>query len=137
MTRWTVNGDYTLATEDPTPLLVGIRREPDHNGVPGAGRAGRLPVDRHGDFSCPRPRKTNSFKGELGRANAGDIAFAITSFLVMSGYLRNIGENIRMAQRGLADVEDVARYATTAPQVLDGPARRASAASWARSSSTG
>ena len=29
----------------------------------------------------------------------------------MSGYLRNMGDNIRMLQRGLADVEDVARYA--------------------------
>jgi len=44
-----------------------------------------------------------------GAASAGDVAFVITSFLVMSGYLRNIGDNIRMAQRGLADIEDVAR----------------------------
>jgi ATP-binding cassette subfamily B protein len=56
-----------------------------------------------------------------GQASAGGVAFVITSFLVMSGYLRNIGENIRMAQRGLADVEDVARYARTAPQVADAP----------------
>jgi len=54
-----------------------------------------------------------------GRAGAGDVAFVITSFLVMSGYLRNIGDNIRMAQRGLADIEDVARYAQTAPQIRD------------------
>ncbi|MEO8813146.1 MAG: ABC transporter ATP-binding protein [Caulobacteraceae bacterium] len=54
-----------------------------------------------------------------GEASAGDVAFVITSFLVMSGYLRNIGENIRMLQRGLADVEDVARYARTQPQVPD------------------
>jgi ATP-binding cassette subfamily B protein len=56
-----------------------------------------------------------------GDASAGDVAFVITSFLVMSGYLRDIGENIRMCQRGLADVEDVARYARTAPQVADRP----------------
>ncbi|MGH7016025.1 MAG: ABC transporter ATP-binding protein, partial [Caulobacteraceae bacterium] len=54
-----------------------------------------------------------------GQASAGDVTFVITSFLLMSGYLRNIGENIRMLQRGLADVEDVARYATIAPQVAD------------------
>ncbi|WP_309605772.1 ABC transporter ATP-binding protein [Phenylobacterium sp.] len=54
-----------------------------------------------------------------GRASAGDIAFAITSFMLMSGYLRNVGDNIRMAQRGLDDSEDVARYATMAPQVRD------------------
>jgi ATP-binding cassette subfamily B protein len=54
-----------------------------------------------------------------GQASAGDVAFVITSFLVMSGYLRNIGDNIRMMQRGLADIEDVADYARTAPQVAD------------------
>jgi ATP-binding cassette subfamily B protein len=57
-----------------------------------------------------------------GEGAAGDVAFVITSFLVMSGYLRNIGDNIRMAQRGLADVEDVARFARTDPQVADRPA---------------
>jgi ATP-binding cassette subfamily B protein len=59
-----------------------------------------------------------------GRAGAGDIAFAVTSFMLMTGYLRNIGDNIRMAQRGLDDSEDVARYASTAPQVLDAPDAR-------------
>ena len=57
-----------------------------------------------------------------GRATAGDIAFAITSFMLMSSYLRNIGDNIRMAQRGLDDSEDVARYARMDQQVLDAPA---------------
>ncbi|HEX7761063.1 MAG TPA: ABC transporter ATP-binding protein [Caulobacteraceae bacterium] len=57
-----------------------------------------------------------------GRASPGNVGQVITAFLIMSGYLRNIGENIRMAQRGLADVEDVARYATTPPQVADRPA---------------
>ncbi|HEY5072728.1 MAG TPA: ABC transporter ATP-binding protein [Caulobacteraceae bacterium] len=56
-----------------------------------------------------------------GQAGGGDVAFVIASFLLMSGYLRNIGDNIRMMQRGLADVEDVARYARTAPQVADAP----------------
>jgi ATP-binding cassette subfamily B protein len=54
-----------------------------------------------------------------GDASAGDVAFVVTTFLVMSGYLRNIGDNIRMAQKALADVEDVARYARTPPQVAD------------------
>ncbi len=59
-----------------------------------------------------------------GRADAGDIAFAITSFMLMTGYLRNIGDNIRMAQRGLDDAQDVAAYATTPPQVSDAPDAR-------------
>ena len=57
----------------------------------------------------------------LGQATAADVTFVITAFLLMSGYLRNIGDNIRMLQRGLADVEDVARYARTTPQVPDPP----------------
>jgi ATP-binding cassette subfamily B protein len=56
-----------------------------------------------------------------GRASAGDVAFVVTSFMLMSGYLRNIGDNIRMAQRALADVEDVASFARMAPQVPDQP----------------
>ncbi len=56
-----------------------------------------------------------------GEASAGGVAFVITSFLVMNGYLRNIGDNLRMAQRGLADIEDVAVYARTPPQVADAP----------------
>src|SRR5579862_6467346 len=60
-----------------------------------------------------------------GQATPGDVAFVITSFMLMTGYLRNIGDNIRMTQKGLDDVEDVARYSTMAPQVLDGPAAAA------------
>ena len=56
-----------------------------------------------------------------GKATPGDVAFGITAFLVMSGYLRNIGENVRMLQKGLDDVEDVARFAGIAPQVADRP----------------
>lgn len=57
-----------------------------------------------------------------GRASVGDITFAVTAFMLMSGYLRNIGENIRTAQKGMDDIEDVARYAQTTPQVPDPPA---------------
>jgi len=67
---------------------------------------------------------------QQGLATTGDIAFAITSFMLMTSYLRNIGENIRMAQRGLDDTEDVARFAITEPQVADpanAPAFRADA----------
>lgn len=56
-----------------------------------------------------------------GKATPGDVAFGITAFLVMSGYLRNIGENVRMLQKGLDDVEDVARFAEIEPQVADIP----------------
>ncbi|HEY1750443.1 MAG TPA: ABC transporter ATP-binding protein, partial [Caulobacteraceae bacterium] len=54
-----------------------------------------------------------------GKAAAKDVTFVITTFLIMSGYLRNMGDNVRMLQRGLADVEDVARYARMTPEVRD------------------
>jgi ATP-binding cassette subfamily B protein len=56
-----------------------------------------------------------------GKATTGDVVYAITAFLQMSGYLRNIGENVRMMQKGIDDVEDVAGYARMAPQVADAP----------------
>jgi ATP-binding cassette subfamily B protein len=55
------------------------------------------------------------------QAQAGDVAFAITAFLLMSGYLRNFGENVRNLQKGLDDTEAVAGYMRTAPQVADRP----------------
>jgi len=54
-----------------------------------------------------------------GRATPGDIAFGITTFMQMNGYLRNIGENVRMFQKGVDDVEDVANYARMSAQVAD------------------
>jgi ATP-binding cassette subfamily B protein len=54
-----------------------------------------------------------------GQASAGDVAFVITSFMLMSGYLRNVGENIRMLQKGMDDVEDMARYSRTEAEVQD------------------
>jgi ATP-binding cassette subfamily B protein len=56
-----------------------------------------------------------------GRADGAAVVYVITTFMIMSGYLRNMGDNIRMLQRGLTDVEDVARYARTTPDVLDAP----------------
>ncbi len=54
-----------------------------------------------------------------GRATAGDVAFGVTAYMLMGGYLRNVGENIRMLQKGLDDVEDVAMFLRTSPQVAD------------------
>jgi ATP-binding cassette subfamily B protein len=56
-----------------------------------------------------------------GTATPGDVAFAITAFMLMSGYLRNLGENIRMLQKGLDDAEDVAAWNRLAPQIADAP----------------
>ncbi|MGH1558359.1 hypothetical protein ACRAWD_12465 [Caulobacter segnis] len=46
--------------------------------------------------------------------------------MLMSGHLRNLGENIRMLQKGIDDTEDVAAWTTLQPQIADAPARRIS-----------
>lgn len=54
-----------------------------------------------------------------GRATAGDAVFAITSFLLVSGYLRTLGENVQNLQKGIADIEDVVAYALHKENVVD------------------
>ena len=54
-----------------------------------------------------------------GRATPGDVAFAISAFALMSGYLRNFGELTRQFQRGIDNAMDVAVYERTPPQVAD------------------
>ena len=54
-----------------------------------------------------------------GKATAGDVAFAITAFMLMNGYLKNVGEQIRMLQKSLDDTEDVAGYMNQHPAVAD------------------
>lgn len=54
-----------------------------------------------------------------GRATAGDAVFAITSFLLVSGYLRTLGENVQNLQKGIADIEDVVAYAMEQAEVVD------------------
>jgi ATP-binding cassette subfamily B protein len=56
-----------------------------------------------------------------GRASAGDAAFALTSFFVIMGYLRNLGETVQMLQRGFSDIEDVVAYAKQQADILDRP----------------
>ncbi len=56
-----------------------------------------------------------------GRATAGDAVFAITAFLLVSGYLRTLGENVQNLQKGIADIEDVVAYALEREEVLDRP----------------
>jgi ATP-binding cassette subfamily B protein len=67
-----------------------------------------------------------------GQAKPGDVAFAITSFMLMSGYMRNFGEITRMLQRGLDDTMDVAAYMRTEPQAADRPGAADLAAAIAR-----
>ncbi len=46
---------------------------------------------------------------QAGVAAAGDITFVITSFLVLQGYLRDIGQHVRNLQRSVNDMEELVR----------------------------
>ncbi|HEY1751203.1 MAG TPA: ABC transporter ATP-binding protein, partial [Caulobacteraceae bacterium] len=54
-------------------------------------------------------------------AGPEDVVFAITSFIVMAGYMRNFSDITRMLQKGLDDTQDVASYMLTPPQLADPP----------------
>ncbi|MEQ8281553.1 MAG: ABC transporter ATP-binding protein [Parvibaculum sp.] len=54
-----------------------------------------------------------------GEATPGDIAYAMTSYLLINGYLRDIGFHMQNLQRGINEIEDVIRYADTAPEDHD------------------
>jgi ATP-binding cassette subfamily B protein len=57
-----------------------------------------------------------------GRASAGDVAYVFTSFMLVNGYLRDVGQHIRVAQQAVNDIEDVVVYAMTPPEIVDAPA---------------
>ena len=52
-------------------------------------------------------------------ATPGDIAFAISAFLLMAGHLRNFGDTMRQFQRGIDDLMDAVVFLRTPPQVAD------------------
>jgi len=56
-----------------------------------------------------------------GQATTGDVLFAVTSFMLMAGYLRNVGEIVQQLQKGIDDLTDVAEFLATPPQVDDRP----------------
>jgi ATP-binding cassette subfamily B protein len=54
-----------------------------------------------------------------GRATPGDATFAITSFFLVSGYLRALGEHFQMLQKGFAEIEDVVAYSGQDAEIVD------------------
>jgi ATP-binding cassette subfamily B protein len=56
-----------------------------------------------------------------GQANAGDVAVVLTAYFVLHGYLRNMSQNVRELQRGLADMQELVGLSHQAPDVRDRP----------------
>jgi ATP-binding cassette subfamily B protein len=56
-----------------------------------------------------------------GQASAGDIAFVLTSFFVLQGYLRDIGTHIRNLQRSINDMEELVDFQSEPLGIEDVP----------------
>jgi ATP-binding cassette subfamily B protein len=56
-----------------------------------------------------------------GRATPGDVAFVLTSFFVIQGYLRDIGMHIRNLQRSVNDMEELVDFHAEPIGVPDRP----------------
>ncbi|RWE77099.1 ABC transporter ATP-binding protein [Mesorhizobium sp.] len=59
-----------------------------------------------------------------GQASAGDVAFVLTSFFVLQGYLRDIGTHIRNLQRSVNDMEELVDFQSEPLGIEDWPGAR-------------
>ncbi|NMJ41757.1 ABC transporter ATP-binding protein [Roseomonas sp. JC162] len=55
----------------------------------------------------------------LGRASAGDVVAALTMYLVVQGYLRDVGYHISNLQRSVNELEDAVALEATRPAIAD------------------
>ena len=51
-----------------------------------------------------------------GRASPGDVAFGVSAFLLIAGYLRSLPEALRLLRRGLDELLEAASFALAAPE---------------------
>ena len=56
-----------------------------------------------------------------GQAGAGDVAVVLTTYFVLHGYLRNMSQNVRELQRGLADMQELVGLSVQEFTVRDVP----------------
>ncbi len=59
-----------------------------------------------------------------GQATAGDIAFVLTSFFLLQGYLRDIGQHVRNLQKSVNDMEELVDMQAQPFGVADRPGSR-------------
>ena len=57
----------------------------------------------------------------VGRATAGDITFVLTSYFIVHGYLRDIGQHVRNLQRSANEMEEMVQFHSQPLGVLDHP----------------
>jgi ATP-binding cassette subfamily B protein len=56
-----------------------------------------------------------------GQASAGDVAYVLTSYLVLNGYLRDIGQHVHMLQRSVNEMEELVQLHDEPLGVADRP----------------
>jgi ATP-binding cassette subfamily B protein len=56
-----------------------------------------------------------------GKASPGDIVLVITTFFIIGGYLRDIGQHINHIQRAMGDMEDAVLFWLRTDDVTDAP----------------
>jgi ATP-binding cassette subfamily B protein len=54
-----------------------------------------------------------------GRATAGDIAFVLTSYFIVHGYLRDVGQHVRNLQRSANEMEEMVQFHSQPLGVVD------------------
>jgi ATP-binding cassette, subfamily B, bacterial len=54
-----------------------------------------------------------------GRATAGDMAFVLTSYFIVHGYLRDIGQHVRNMQRSANEMEEMVEFYSQPLGILD------------------
>jgi ATP-binding cassette subfamily B protein len=64
---------------------------------------------------------TTIFLWASGGATPGDIVLVITSFFIIGGYLRDIGQHISHLQRSVSDMEDAILFWMREDEVTDAP----------------
>ncbi len=55
----------------------------------------------------------------VGQATAGDVTFVLTSFFIIAGYLRQLGETLQQLQRGVNELDDLVTFAKETAGVRD------------------
>jgi ATP-binding cassette subfamily B protein len=59
-----------------------------------------------------------------GRASTGDVAYVITAYLVVHGYLRDIGEHVQHLQQGVNELEELVALHAVPAGIADAPGAR-------------
>ena len=64
-------------------------------------------------------------RSSAGPAQVQGAVYVITTYLVVNGYLRNVGGQVRRSQRAINELDDLVKFVNMVPQVEDRPKAQA------------